>query len=89
MAAYCGSDDASLDPAKRDILGNKPDLHRIERFVFAVTYDVDWLTWAGAQGRGLFSADGRALNDLEQIAEGDDRDAQDLLNQYQRELATP
>ncbi len=86
---------AHLDPAQRDAAGKRPDLHRIDRFFFAVTREVDWKAWAGMQARqylescGIHLAEGRSLGDLEQIAEDNGRDSQDLLNQYQRELATP
>lgn len=84
-----------LDPTQRDEAGKRPDLHRMDRFFFAVTHEVDWKAWAALQARryldsrGIHLAEGRSLGDLEQIAEDNGRDAQDLVNQYQRELATP
>jgi hypothetical protein len=86
---------ASLDPSERDATGKRPDLHRIDRFFFASTREVDWKAWAATQARsylensGIFIAEDRALGDLEQIALDNGRDPQDLVNQYQRELATP
>ena len=86
---------AHVDPSKRGADGKRPDLHRIDRFFFAVTRDVDWKAWAAAQARqylesrGIHLAEGRDLGDLERIAEDNGRDPQDLLHQYQRELATP
>lgn len=86
---------SSLDPACPDPTGKRPDLHRIDRFFFAVTRAVDWKEWAAAQARhylethGIYVAEGRTLGDLEAIALDNGRDPQDLLNQYQRELATP
>ncbi len=86
---------AYLDPAQTDADGKRPDLHRIERFFFAVTHDVDWKKWAAEQARqylessGIHLTAGRGLGDLEQIAQDNGRDPQDLINQYQRELATP
>jgi hypothetical protein len=86
---------AHLDPALLDAADKRPDLHRIDKFFFAVTSEVDWKAWAAMQARrylserGIHLAEGRALGDLEQIALDNDRDPQDLLNQYQRELATP
>ena len=86
---------AHLDPAQPDEMGKRPDLHRIDRFFFKVTESVDWKAWAALQARqyleskGIHLAEGRALGDLEQIAQDNGRDPQDLLNQYQRELATP
>jgi hypothetical protein len=95
MAATGGYFYRHLDPAQRDAEGKKPDLHQINRFFFAVTRDVDWKAWAAMQARrylesrGIYLAEGRALDDLERIAEDNGRDPQDLVNQYQRELATP
>jgi len=86
---------AHLDPAQLDTEGRRPDLHRIERFFFAITQAVDWNAWAAEQARqylensGIHLAAGRNLGDLEQIAKDNGRDPQDLINQYQRELATP
>lgn len=86
---------AHLDPAQLDTNGKRPDLHRIERFFFAVTQSVDWKAWAAEQARhylescGIHLAAGRDLGDLEQIALDNGRDPQDLINQFQRELATP
>lgn len=84
-----------LDPTHLDAAGKRPDLHRIDRFFFTVTKQVDWKDWAAMQARqyleshGIHLAEGRELGDLEQIALDNGRDPQDLLNQYQRELATP
>src|SRR5579862_7773773 len=86
---------AHLDPGQRDAAGKRPDLHQINRFFFAVTSKVDWNVWAAQQARrylesrGIRLMEGRALGDLEQIAEDNGYDPQDLINQYQRELATP
>jgi hypothetical protein len=86
---------AHLDPAQRDSAGKRPDLHRIDKFFFAVTAEVDWKAWAAMQARqylenqGIHLAEGRRLGDLERIAQDNGRDPQDLLSQYQRELATP
>ncbi|MCW3051571.1 MAG: hypothetical protein JWN14_741 [Chthonomonadales bacterium] len=84
---------AHLDPALPDVAGKRPDLHRIDRFFFKVTEEVDWKAWAAMQARqylesrGIHLEEGRALGDLEQIALDNGRDPLDLLNQYQRELA--
>lgn len=84
-----------LDPAELDEQERKPSLHRIDRFFFAVTGQVDWQDWAAAQARryldsrGIELRAGRALADLDGIAADNDREPGDLLNQYQRELATP
>lgn len=86
---------AHLDPARYDPAGKRPDLHRIDKFFFAVTRKVDWKGWAAAQARqyleerGIFVRPGRRLDDLEGIAADNGRDPQDLLNQYQTEFATP
>ncbi len=85
---------ADLNPGALDASGKKPDLHRIDRFFFAVTSKVDWKALAMAQAyqylieRGVH-VEGRTLDDLEGIAADNGRDAGDLLAQYQRELATP
>lgn len=85
---------AELDPARLDENGKRPDLHRIDRFFFAVTRDVDWKAWAAAQARRHFAehgvqvVEGRALSDLEGIARDNGRDAKDLLSEYQQRVAT-
>ncbi len=95
MAASADYFTVHLDSAQPDELGKRPDLHRIDRFFFQVTRAVDWKEWAAMQARqylesrGIHLAEGRALGDLEQIALDNGRDQQDLVNQYQRELATP
>lgn len=94
MASEGGYYAAHLDAAQPDAAGKRPDLHRIDRFFFQVTQEVDWKEWAAMQARqylesrGIHLAEGRELGDLEQIALDNDRDPLDLLNQYQRELAT-
>ncbi|MGI4789547.1 MAG: BREX system ATP-binding domain-containing protein [Janthinobacterium lividum] len=85
---------AALDPATLDPAGKKRDLHRIDKFFFAVTENVPWKAWAAEQARRYLAdhgirAEGRALDDLDGIAADNGRDAVDLLNQYQREFATP
>jgi hypothetical protein len=86
---------ADLDPGEPTEAGKRPDLHRIDKFFFAVTQQVDWKAWAAEQARqylqsrGIFLAEGRALNDLDGIAQDNERTPQDLLNQYQAEFATP
>lgn len=84
-----------IDPGMVNDQGKRPDLHRIENFFFSATRNVDWKLWAEKQARqylesrGIYLDANRRLNDIEGIAEDNERDAQDLLNQYQRELATP
>ena len=85
---------AALDPAVPDDMGKKRDLHRIDKFYFAVTEQVDWKAWAAQQARRYLAdhgirAEGRALEDLDGIAADNGRDPMDLVNQYQREFATP
>ena len=85
---------AALDPAVADDAGRKRDLHRIDKFFFAVTERVDWKDWAAQQARRYLAdhgirAEGRALDDLDGIAADNGRDPLDLVNQYQREFATP
>jgi hypothetical protein len=86
---------AGLQPGDPTEAGKRPDLHRIDKFFFAVTKQVDWKAWAAEQARhyllsrGIFLAEGRALNDLDGIAQDNERTPQDLLNQYQAEFATP
>ena len=83
-----------LDAAKALPDGKKPDLHRIDRFFFAATESVDWRerTTAEARGyldsRGIVVQPGRALNDIDGIAQDNGRTAADLINQLQRELVT-
>ena len=85
---------AALNPAVPDAAGKRRDLHRIDKFYFAVTERVDWKGWAAQQARryladrGIY-AEGRALDDLDGIALDNGRDPLDLVNQYQREFATP
>lgn len=85
---------AALDPAVPDDQGKKRDLHRIDKFFFSVTERVDWKEWAAQQSRRYLAdhgihAEGRALDDLDGIAADNGRDPLDLVNQYQREFATP
>jgi hypothetical protein len=85
---------ATLDPASFDANGKKRDLHRIDKFFFSVTENVPWKAWAAEQARRYLAehgirAEGRALDDLDGIAADNGRDPSDLLNQYQREFATP
>jgi len=86
---------AHLDPAATDEDGKKKDVHRIDRFFFEVTREVDFRARAAEQARrhlesrGIRISSHRALNDLEGIAADNGRDPADLMNQYQLELATP
>lgn len=85
---------AALNPSTPDDLGKKRDLHRIDKFFFSVTEQVDWKEWAAQQARRYLAdhgirAEGRALADLDGIAADNGRDPLDLVNQYQREFATP
>jgi len=88
---YC----AFVDPSKLNTDGKNPALHRINRMFLDVTKDFDWKRWAREQARqylensGISVPQGRELGDLEEIAKYNGRDAQDLINQYQREFATP
>jgi hypothetical protein len=95
MATREGYFFAELDPSEPDAAGKRKDLHRMDKFFFEATRGVEWKEWAAAQARryleerGIRLAGSRALSDLEGIAADNGRDPQDLLNQYQRELATP
>lgn len=85
---------ARLNPGELDSTGRKPDLHRIDRFFFAITGGVDWQGLAMAQAYQYLAesgvhVEGRTLDDIEGIAADNGRDPGDLLAQYQRELATP
>ena len=86
---------AELDPGQPDAADKRPDLHRIDKLFFAVTQGVDWKAWAAEQAkqylqsRGIFLAENRDLNDLDGVARDNEREPQDLLNQYQSEFATP
>jgi hypothetical protein len=86
---------AELDPLQLDEADKRPDLHRIDKFFFAVTRNVDWKSWAAEQARrylerrGIFLREGRALGDVDGIAADNNRQPEDLLNQYQSEFATP
>ncbi|MCC6483379.1 MAG: DUF2791 family P-loop domain-containing protein [Armatimonadetes bacterium] len=77
-----------------DANGKRPDLHRIDKLFFAITASVPWVDLAIQQVQGFLASKGieirgRALDDLEGIASDNGRDANDLVNEYQRELATP
>lgn len=91
-SGYCYS---HLDPARYNGGGKRPDLHRIDNFFFAATRAVAWKEWASQQAErylqtsGIVRTPGRRLDDLDGIAQDNGRDPQDLLGQYQRELATP
>jgi hypothetical protein len=84
-----------LDPSRLRPDGKKPDLHRIDRFFFEATRDVDWKEWAAKEARGFLESRGihiaphRALNDLEGIAADNDRDSSRLHNLYENEFAKP
>ena len=85
---------AALNPSALDEFGKKRDLHRIDKFFFAVTEGVDWKEWAAQQARRYLAdhgirAEGRELGDLDGLAADNGRDPLDLVNQYQREFATP
>jgi hypothetical protein len=95
MGAREGYFTADLHPDEPDAAGKRPDLHRIDKFFFSVTKNVDWKAWAAGQAgqylqsRGIYLAEGRALSDVDAIASDNGREPQDLLNQYQAEFATP
>jgi hypothetical protein len=86
---------AFVDPSKPGADGKSPAFQRIDRFFFDVTKDFDWKRWSRQQAReylersGVSIPEGSALDDIERIAEFNGRDVQDLINQYQREFATP
>ena len=86
---------ADLDSSQPNAQGKRPDFHRIDKFYFAVTRGVDWKAWAAEQAkqylhsRGIYLAENRDLRDLDGIAKDNEREPQDLLNQYQAEFATP
>ena len=86
---------AGLDAGSLTAEGKKPDIHRIDRLFFEVTRNVDWRSWTAGHVREYLerqsihvSAD-RKLNDLTGIAADNDRDATDLLGQFQSHYATP
>jgi hypothetical protein len=64
-----------LDAAKFLPDDKKPDLHRIDRFFFAVTESVDWRARTTAEARaylesrGVMVQQGRELKDLDGIAQ--------------------
>jgi hypothetical protein len=95
MASQEGYYFVYLDPGQLDARDKKPDLHRIDRFFFAVLEGVDLKKWAAQQARqhlesrGIRVAPHRRLDDVEGIAADNERQPDDLLNQYERELATP
>jgi hypothetical protein len=81
---------AFLDPAQLLDADRKPDLHRPERFFFAVTKSVGWKAFAADQARsyladlGIEVSPQRDLSDLDGIASdnGDSRDH--LLGAFRR-----
>ena len=81
-----------LDAGVLDPQGKKPDLHRVDRFLFAILQQVELKAWAAEQARrylqgaGINLAPLCPLDDLNAIAEDNGRDASDLLNQYNRDL---
>jgi hypothetical protein len=95
MAVQQGFYYAFLDPLIPDKRGKRPDLHRIDRFFFAVTRETDWKGWAQAQARrflndrGIQVHENRPLNDIEGIAQDNRRLTSDLMQEYQKEFATP
>ena len=86
---------AILDPSQLDANNKKPDLHRIEKFFFQVTSEVDWKNWAAENAKeylkrqGLFIRSDRALNDIDGIAKDNNRDVTDLITSFQTGFATP
>lgn len=86
---------AHLDPDELNENEKKPDLHRIDKFFFRLTREVDWKQWIAAQvrqyleSRGIRVRDGRELNDLEGIAADNGRNTSDLINEFQNRFATP
>ncbi|MBI5016775.1 MAG: DUF2791 family P-loop domain-containing protein [Deltaproteobacteria bacterium] len=86
---------ADVDAGRLDAEGKKPDLHRIERLFFAVTRDVQWKAWTAEQARrhleshGVMVKEGRLLSDVDGIAADNGREPKDLINEFQREFATP
>lgn len=85
----------TMDPGRVDEAGRKPDLHRIDRFLFTILEKIDLRAWASSQARAYLAAagirlmPGRAMDDVDGIAADNGRDASDLLNQYNRELSGP
>jgi hypothetical protein len=82
-----------LDPGKPTENGKKPDLHRMERFFFELTRDVDWRHWAEVEVRSFMEKNGvrlgdRPVNDLDGIAADNGRDPKDLLSEFERGFAT-
>jgi hypothetical protein len=73
MAGDGGYYVAKLNPLARDPAEREKDLHRIDRFFFAVTEGVYWRGWAAAQAMqylldaGIGVAANRQLSDLEPV----------------------
>ena len=84
---------ATLDAAKPDAAGKKPDLHRMDKFFFAATTGLDWKGAAASQARqflttrGIDIRPGRQLSDLAGIAADNERAPLELENEYRIELA--
>ena len=83
-----------LDPAQLLPDDKKPDLHRIDRFFFAVTESIDWKSMATTEAMtylkslGIQVQTNRNLTDVAKIANDNGRLPTDLIGQFQRELVT-
>jgi hypothetical protein len=86
---------AGLDPASLNEDGKKLEVHRIDKLFFEVTREVDWKSWTASHVREYLERQSikvgpdRRLNDLDGIAADNERDATDLLGQFQSHYATP
>jgi hypothetical protein len=92
LAQASGFHDVRLDAALLDPSGKKPDYHRTDRFFFALTRSLDWKALAAVQAlsylraMGIEVRPGRALSDLDGIAEDNGRSRDHLLALFSRNL---
>ncbi len=82
-----------LDPLQPSPDGKKPDLHRIDKFFFAVTRKTDWIASCRQLARnyllmnGITVPDSDDISNAEKIAEINDMPIHDLMNIYQTSLS--
>lgn len=82
-----------LDPLKASPDGKKPDLHRIDKFFFAVTQNTDWIASSRQLARnyllmnGMTIPDSDDISNVEMIAEINNMSVHDLMNIYQTSLS--
>ena len=90
LASRSGFRYLHLDAGRLTDQEKRPDFHRLENLLFAITREIDWpavarrLVVEALAERGVRFPEGAALNDLEAVALFNGRDSEDLVHEYQR-----